>query len=309
MICRRPSFHLMVVLLAILAAIGVFGPVHAAPAHAAQMVAAPSAAAPRFTVEVKGQGQDVILIPGLASSSAVWDDTVKQLQGRYRLHVIQVAGFAGAPAGANAEGPVIQPTVDALDGYIKSAKLKSPAVIGHSMGGLMGLMLARQHPEDVSRLMVVDSLPFYAVVFSPAATVEGVKPQAAAMRDMAEKATPEQWAAGETRTMARLVKSQVGLKAATEAAIASNPSVTGRALYDDLTTDLRGEIAAIKTPTVMLYPWDETTGAPRSAYDALYTSAYAPMASAKVKRIDGSLHFIMLDQPAAFAAEVESFLK
>lgn len=303
MICRRPSFHLMVILLAILAAIGVFGPVNAAP------VAVPSAAAPRFTVEVKGQGPDVILIPGLASSSAVWDDTVKQLQGRYRLHIVQVAGFAGAPVGANAAGPVIQPTVDALDSYIKSAKLKAPAVIGHSMGGLMGLMLARQHPEGVGRLMVVDSLPFYAVVFSPQATVEAVKPQAAAMRDMAQKSTPEQWAAGETRTMARLVKSPVGLKAATEAAIASDPSVTGRALYDDLTTDLRGEIASIKTPTVMLYPWDEATGAPQAAYDALYTSAYAPMTSAKVKRIDGSLHFIMLDQPAAFAAEVESFLK
>jgi pimeloyl-ACP methyl ester carboxylesterase len=293
----------MVIFLAILAAIGVFGPVHAEP------IAVPSAAAPRFTVAVTGQGPDVILIPGLASSSAVWDDTVKQLRGRYRLHVVQVAGFAGAPVGANVEGPVIQPTVEALDSYIKSSKLKSPAVIGHSMGGLMGLMLARRHPEDVDRLMVVDSLPFYAVVFSPQATVETVKPQAAAMRDMAEKATPEQWAAGETRTMARLVKSAVGLKAATEAAIASNPSVTGRALYDDLTTDLRGEIASIKTPTVMLYPWDQATGAPQSAYDALYTSAYAPMASAKVKRIDGSLHFIMLDQPAAFAAEVESFLK
>ena len=283
--------------------------VSAHESRAAQPIAVPSAAAPRFSVAVTGQGSDVILIPGLASSSAVWDDTVKQLRTRYRLHVIQVAGFAGAPVGANAEGPVIQPTVDALDGYIKSAKLKSPAVIGHSMGGLMGLMLARQHPEDLGKLMVVDSLPFYAVVFSPQATVEAVKPQAAAMRDMAEKSTPEQWAAGQARTLVRMVKSPVGLKAATEAAIASDPSVTGRAMYDDLTTDLRGEIASIHTPTVMLYPWDEVTGAPQAAYDALYVSAYAPMASARLKRIDGALHFIMLDQPAAFAAEVESFLK
>jgi pimeloyl-ACP methyl ester carboxylesterase len=279
------------------------------PVQAATPVAVPSAAAPRFTVEVKGQGPDVILIPGLASSSAVWDDTVKQLQDRYRLHIVQVAGFAGAPVGANAQGPVLQPMVDALDGYIRSTKLKSPAVIGHSMGGLMGLMLARQHPEDVGKLLVVDSLPFYPVVFSPAATVETVKPQAAAMRDMAETSTPEAWAAGQARTMARLVKSPAGLKAATAASVASDPSVTGRALYDDLTTDLRGVISAIKTPTVVLYPWDEATGAPQATYDALYTSAYTPMASAKVKRIDGSLHFIMLDQPAAFAAEVEAFLR
>jgi len=283
-------------------AAAVFHPAHAAP------VAVPSAAAPRFTVTVTGQGPDVVLIPGLASSAAVWDDTVKQLQGRYRLHVVQVAGFAGAPAGANAEGPVIQPTVDALDGYIKSAKLKSPAVIGHSMGGLMGLMLARQHPEDVGRLMVVDSLPFYAMVFSPAATVETIKPQAAAMRDRTVNATPEAWTAMETAMMARLVKSPEGLKAATAATIASDRSVVGRALYDDLTTDLRGELASIKTPTTMLYPWDPAI-APQAAFDQLYTGAYASMAQAKVKRIDGSYHFIMLDQPAAFAFEVESFLK
>ena len=302
MIRRRPPFRLMVMLLAILAAIGVFGPVHAAP------IAVPSAAAPRFTVEVSGQGPDVILVPGLASSSAVWDDTVKQLQGRYRLHVVQVAGFAGAPAGANAEGPVIQPTVDALDGYIKSAGLKSPAVIGHSMGGLMGLMLARQHPEDVGRLMVVDSLPFYAMVFSPAATVETVRPQAAAMRDRTLAATPEAWTAMETAMMTRLVKSPVGLKSATDAALASDRSVVGRALYDYLTTDLRGELAAIKTPTTLLYPWDPAT-APQAVFDQLYTGAYAPMTQAKVKRIDGSYHFIMLDQPAAFAFEVEAFLR
>ena len=289
---------------AIVTALGVFH-----QADAATPIAVPSATAPRITVTVSGKGPDVVLIPGLASSASVWDATVKQLEGRYRLHVVQVAGFAGAPVGANAEGPVLQPTVDAIDAYIKSAHLKSPAVIGHSLGGLAGLMLARQHPEDIGKLMVVDSLPFFPVVFAPTATVETVKPQAAAMRDMAEKSTPEAWAAGETRTMARLVKSPEGLKAATAAAIASDPSVTGRALYDDLTTDLRGEIASIKTPTVMLYPWDEATGAPQAMFDALYTSAYAPMTSAKVKRIDGSFHFIMLDQPAAFAAEVESFLR
>jgi len=283
-------------------AAAVFQPAHAAP------IAVPSAAAPRFTVTVTGQGPDVILIPGLASSAAVWNGTVEQLRGRYRLHVIQVAGFAGAPAGANAEGPVVQPTVDALDGYIRSAKLKSPAVIGHSMGGLMGLMLARQHPEDVGRLMVVDSLPFYATVFSPAATVETVEPQAAAMRDRTVAATPEAWAAMETGMMARLVKSPAGLAPATAAAVASDRSVVGRALYDDLTTDLRGELAAIKTPTTMLYPWDPAT-APQATFDQLYTSAYASMTQAKVKRIDGSYHFIMLDQPAAFAAEVETFLK
>ena len=83
----------------------------------------------RLTVTVQGQGPDVILIPGLACSTAVWDATVAHLGGHYRLHLVQVAGFAGAPARSNATGLVIQPTVDALDAYIKTNHLKSPRII------------------------------------------------------------------------------------------------------------------------------------------------------------------------------------
>ena len=118
----------------------------------------------RITVTVRGQGPDVVPIPGLASSSAVWDATAARLEGHYRLHIVQVAGFAGSPARANAQGPVIQPTVDAIDAYLKTNKLNSAKVIGHSLGGLMGLMLAIQHPEDVGKLMIVDSLPFYGAL-------------------------------------------------------------------------------------------------------------------------------------------------
>ena len=43
--------------------------------------------------------------------------------------------------------------------------------------------------------------------------------------------------------------------------------------------------------------------------DALYRDACASLPGAKLERIDGSFHFLMLDQPAAFAAAVEAFLR
>ncbi len=294
----RARFFAM--LMAILAAIGVFGGNHA---HAAAQ------ADDRITVTVTGKGPDVVLIPGLASSGAVWDETVKQLAPTHRVHVVQVAGFAGAPVGGNAEGPVVEPVVEAVDAYIKANHLKAPAVIGHSMGGFTGLLLARRHPEDVSRLMIVDSLPFFAALFSPTATVESMKPQAAAMRDATIALSAEAFANQQAMTAMGLVKSPEGQKVMKQWSIDSSRSVMARALYDLLTTDARAELPAIKAPTTLLYPYDAALGAPMAMIDKTYGDAYAALPGVTLKRIADSRHFIMFDQPKAFADAVDAFLK
>jgi pimeloyl-ACP methyl ester carboxylesterase len=262
----------------------------------------------RITVTVRGQGPDVLLIPGLTCSSAVWDATAKHLEDHYRLHIIQVAGFAGSPARANAQGPVIQPTVDAIDAYIKTNKLTAPKIIGHSLGGLMGMMLAQQHPEDVGKLMIVDSLPFYGALFG-ANDVAAVTPQAVAIRDSMLAETQDAYAQGAGQYIPMLVKSPEGQKLATAWAVASDKSVVARAMYEDMTTDLRPTLAQIKTPVTMLYPWDSSGGFAQADVDALYKQSFAALPNKTLVRIDGSFHFIMFDQPDAFAAQVDAFLK
>ncbi len=266
------------------------------------------AVAGRLTVTVQGSGPDVILIPGLACSRAVWDGTVAHLAGHYRLHLVQVAGFAGLPAQANATGPVLEPTIAALDAYIKTNHLQSPLVIGHSIGGLMGMLLALEHPEDTGKLLIVDSLPFYSVLFG-AADAAAAAPQAAQMRDQILHETPAAYAQGERQFLPTMVSSPAGLKAATEWALASDKSVVARALYEDLTTDLRPRLKEIKIPVTMLYPWSDAIGLPPARVDDLYQSNFATLPNKHLVRIDKSYHFIMLDQPAAFATQVDEFLK
>lgn len=278
---------------------------------AAVMFAAPALAAntDRITVTERGNsGPDVVLIPGLVSSSAVWDGIATHLEKDHRLHIVQVDGFAGTPPNGNKDGAVIGPTMEAVHDYIVSHHLKAPAVIGHSMGGLMGIMLARRHPDDVGRLMIVDSLPFFSVLMG-AQDVASAEPMAAKMRDGLMAASADGFAQRQEATIDRLVKSPDGRKLALAWSLASDRSVGARAAYDAMTTDMRAELPMITRPVTMLYPWDATSPFPQAAVDALYQSNYATLPNKTLKRIDGSYHFIMLDQPAAFTAAVDAFLK
>jgi len=68
-------------------------------------------------------------------------------------------------------------------------------------------------------------------------------------------------------------------------------------------------LAKIKTPMLLVYPYDATLQKDEAAYDALYKSSYAGMPNVTLVRVDGSRHFIMYDQPAKLDAAVEGFLK
>lgn len=276
-----------------------------------QAVATPSEAQTftpsRFTVEVRGQGPDVIFIPGLGSSRDVWAAQADALAATHRLHLVQLNGFAGQPVGAPA-GQVVQPVVDELAQYIEATHLNHPAVIGHSMGGFTGLMLARQHPGDVGRLMIVDSLPFFSAMFGPQVTAQNAEPQARAMRDGIAAADDATFTAQQNAGIARLMKTEAHRAEVVGWGVASDRATFAQAMYEVMTTDMRPEVANIQTPITVVYAYDATMG-PEAMIDGLYRGQYAPAPHVSFVRVDGSYHFIMFDQPAAFQAAVADFLR
>ncbi len=274
----------------------------AAVAQEARQAALPAGSP--ISVTVEGQGPDVILIPGLASPRDVWAGLAKTLGRTHRLHLVQVAGFAGAPPVARADGRVVAPVAEAVAAYAKRERLRAPVVIGHSMGGAVGLMVAARHPEVVGRVMVVDALPFFSVLFDPAATAEAMEPRAAMFRGAMLAATPEQADASQRAAMRRLVNSAIARPAATAAALASDRRTVADATYELMTTDLRPELAAIRVPVRVIYAFDAARGEPAAATDATFARAYAGVRDLKLARVDGSAHFVMLDQPDAFARAV-----
>lgn len=278
---------------------------HAAPAPAAVATTA-EVRMDHISVVTMGKGSPVILIPGLSSPRAVWDGVAADLAKTHRVVLVQVNGFGGDDAGANLKPGVLNGVVADLDAYIAKNKLSGAAVIGHSMGGLVGLMLAKAHPGDVGKLMIVDSLPWFGMLFGPTATVAAVEPQAKAMRDQMAASYGKPDAAG-----AQAIAAKLALKPASQARVTAwvgqaDARVSAEAMYEDMVTDLRGDLAGITTPITMLYP--SSVGLPAAMADPFYKSAYAAAPHVTYQRVDDSAHFIMLDQPEVFAKAVAAFV-
>ena len=272
-------------------------------------IAMPAFRSDRIQVTVVGSGPDVILIPGLSSSPKVWESTVAALPG-HRYHLVQVDGFAGAPPQANATGPVVAPVAEEIARYIATQRLDRPALVGHSLGGTLAMMVAARHPDAVSKVMVVDMMPFMGAMFAANATPESVEPVAAQIRaGIGDTDAPA--AAREAmarQTIGGMVKTE-SLRAGPIAdSLASDPAVSGQAMYDLITTDLRPELKAVGVPLTVL--WVHPPSAPIGAAQMaeFYRLSYAAAPAAVLKQIPDSYHFIMFDAPERFRTELAAFL-
>ncbi|HEX3700338.1 MAG TPA: alpha/beta hydrolase [Phenylobacterium sp.] len=263
----------------------------------------------RFSDEIVGKGPDVVFIPGLASSRATWKATAQRLRGKYRLHLIQIAGFAGEPARANATGDVLVPTAEAIDAYLVQQKLSPAVAIGHSLGGTTLLYLSEKHPEHLKKVLIVDALPFFGGVQSPTATSDSIRPQAEKMRAaMLASAGKPVTAAQLEPQMKAMSKDAATVHMISEWGVVSDRTVVARAMYDDLTLDLRPGLASIKTPITLLYPDNVPLGVPVGMMQKVYPAVYAPAKTVTPKLVADSQHFIMLDQPQVFAEDLDAFL-
>jgi pimeloyl-ACP methyl ester carboxylesterase len=304
--CRHPLAWLPIIV-AIVVACAV-GETPARAEHAAAEQAVASFSSDRLSVEVMGAGPDVILIPGLASSREVWRPLAQRFSATHRVHLVQLAGFAGEPW-SHGDGPFVQPEVDELARYITEAGLDHPSIIGHSMGGLSGLLLAQQHPDLVGRLMIVDALPYYTAIFGPGITVEQARPVAAQLAAGMIAADEATYRAQQVQTAASLARDPAIRDAMVDWSMASDRHAVAAALTDVITTDARPGLAAMTTPVTAIYATDADGGPPPAMAQALWTQEYSALPGVTLIAVDGSRHFIMADQPAKFVEIVDQFLK
>ncbi|MCL9808076.1 alpha/beta fold hydrolase [Flavobacterium luminosum] len=111
--------------------------------------------------KIEGKGKPLLIIHGFLGMSDNWKTLASQYAGEgYEVHVLDLRNhgksFHSEDWGYNF---MVEDVVD----YCKHYNLTEVAVIGHSMGGKVAMLLATTYPDLVEKLIVADIGPkFYA---------------------------------------------------------------------------------------------------------------------------------------------------
>jgi pimeloyl-ACP methyl ester carboxylesterase len=242
-----------------------------------------------FTAEVTGAGRPIIFIPGLGSPGEVWAETVDHLadQGGYECHVITLAGFAGRP-------PISEPISAAvrrdLTRYIRSRRLVRPIIVGHSMGGFIALWLASSFPENTGPVVIVDAGP----------ALSGDLAVARALRERWADASDAEFAARARQMYSGMATNPRRLARISSLAAKSDRRTIGEAIYEMIVTDLRDDVAAIRSPVLFVLA--------DGIYQRRIRTQIGRIRNKRIVVIPRARHFVMIDAPERFFAAIDNFL-
>lgn len=250
------------------------------------------AKAPSFTAAVTGKGRPVLLIPGLGCPASVWTETAAHLASSFEVHVLALAGFAGAQP---IDRPIPSAVKDDVIAYIKAHQLTKPVVVGHSMGGFVALWIAEAAPDLIGSVVVVDAGP----------TLGGGDPDmlpfAKARRDAYKTMTPKLFAATIRERFSPMFSDPK--KPAHEAILAavarSDQKAYADAYFEISTVDLRPQLTRITAPTLLILAEGKVV--------KLIRDHMRPVKQAEIAVLP-TRHFVMHDDFAGFAKALDTFL-
>jgi pimeloyl-ACP methyl ester carboxylesterase len=103
-----------------------------------------------------GEGEPVLIIHGLFGMLDNWQTFARKLSDEFQVFIIDLPNHGRSPELFPVNYPIMS---EVLKEFMESQWLHSAHIIGHSMGGKVGMQLALDHPEFVSKLVVVDIAP------------------------------------------------------------------------------------------------------------------------------------------------------
>jgi pimeloyl-ACP methyl ester carboxylesterase len=245
--------------------------------------------------EVFGRGRPVILLHGWLESWGLWQETMDFLSKSYRTYAIDFWGFGESDK--KRESFTVPDFVDLVDQFMELLGIKHAPLVGHSMGGTVSLSVAINHPERVSKVVVIGS------------PIEG-----SSLSILLKLAS--------CRRIARLVYRMMdvlkfGIRIA--APVITKESRWPSMIHQDLNnvtmesfllsisslrqTDLTPYLAPIYQPVMGMYGNRDVIVNPKQ-----WSLLDAHLQQVRIERFKKAGHFIMLDEPHQFKSILKDYL-
>ncbi len=103
-----------------------------------------------------GSGQPLVILHGLLGSSRNWQTIAQNLSDICRVIAIDLPNHGLSPHAADAD---LSMTCDSIVETMRSVGIEKACILGHSMGGKIGMQLSADYPEILDGLIVADMLP------------------------------------------------------------------------------------------------------------------------------------------------------
>ncbi len=261
----------------------------------------------RFEVSIDGTGDPVIFIPGLTSSPRAFHAALSSPLDA-QAHWITLAGFAGVAAPPSTDN-FVEDAAQSLATFIESEDLSDVKLVGHSMGGVLSLMIASRLPERVDSVLIVDSVPFLPALFQPGITEERAALQAAGVKAQFENMPREQFLNMMGQGLPRQATSEDSQSLVFEDIKMSDQASIAAATADLLGTDYSYLLEAVQAPVTVLVPHNALIGTTPQQHVSIYRALYAGLSDVDFDLVENSRHFVMLDQPDVFDAALSRFLE
>ena len=106
----------------------------------------------RIYTEIHGDGEDLLLVPGLGGRAQFWSAQIKTLSKHFRVILHDHRG-TGRSTRSNIVYGAKQMSEDLLR-VMDKLKITAAHMVGHSTGGAIGQHIALKHPERLKKLVL-----------------------------------------------------------------------------------------------------------------------------------------------------------
>jgi pimeloyl-ACP methyl ester carboxylesterase len=247
--------------------------------------------------EVFGKGRPVLFLHGWLGSWRYWLPSMEVASEHFRTYAFDLIGFGDTAQ--RAIEPSIAAYAEQVIRFLDALGIERVALVGHSMGGMVSLKTAIEHPDRIERVVTVGA-PIVGSSLAPLLKLTAFSPIARGM-DALPFLTQRLF-----RYFLKEANEQDMLEILADSVKPTADSVRA-SVRSMMRTDLRPDLPRLQTPALVIHGTRDDIVMPSQINvirEAMRTSPLLRQSS-----IAGSRHFPWADQPDVFHPQLINFLR